>query len=136
MPAASDYADDSVAMQASCQGGAAIVSNQSRYFAPELNLTGQCSESTVSSCGDSEGRASNTASPSQLLPADWNHDLHELSGLVTAILLNAQMLERKLPPYSHLKRPLREVERNVQRSSELLKGLISRYSRAQSLQPM
>jgi hypothetical protein len=136
MRAASGCVADSVAMQASCESGAAIVPNRPHCFAPDLNLTGQRSESTVSSCGDSEGHASNTASPSQLLPADWNQDLYELCGLVTGILLNAQLLEWKLPPYSHLKRPLREVERNAQRSSELLKGLISRYSHAHSLQRM
>jgi hypothetical protein len=136
MRAASGCVADSVARQASCQGGAAIVPSRPHCFAPDLNLTGQRSESTVSSCGDSEGRANDTASPSQLLPADWKQDLYELCGLVTGILLNAQLLEWKLPPYSHLKRPLREVERNARRSSELLKGLISRYSHAHSLQRM
>src|ERR1700757_3968564 len=83
-------------------------------------------EAMASSCGDSEGHAGETACPSQL-PGDGCSDLlHELSNLMTGVLLNAQMLEWKLPPYSHLKRPVREVARSAQRSGELMKRLLSR----------
>jgi hypothetical protein len=50
--------------------------------------------------------------------------LHELANTTTAVLMNAQVLGWKLPPYSHLKRPLREIERNAQRGSELMKRLL------------
>ena len=40
--------------------------------------------------------------------------------------MNAQVLGWKLPPYSRLKRPLREIERNAQRGSELMKCLLRR----------
>jgi hypothetical protein len=79
-----------------------------------------------SSCGDSEGRAGETVCPSQLPGGGCPELLHELSNLMTGVLLNAQMLEWKLPPYSHLKRPVREVARNAQRSSELMKALLRR----------
>jgi hypothetical protein len=83
---------------------------------------GPC-EAMTSSCGDHEGHVSGTACPSQQ-PADGCFGLvHELSNLMTSVLLNAQMLEWKLPPYSHLKRPVREVARNAQRASELMRRL-------------
>jgi hypothetical protein len=43
---------------------------------------------------------------------------------MTSVLTNAQMLGWKLPPYSHLKRPVRQVERSAQRGAELLKCLM------------
>ena len=52
--------------------------------------------------------------------------VHELAKTTTAVLMNAQMLGWKLPPYSRLKRPLREIERNAQRGSELMKCLLRR----------
>ena len=83
-----------------------------------LNQASAMCEAMGSSCGDSEGCVSDTACPSRLSVL-----LHELSNLLTGILLNAQMLEWKLPPYSHLKRPVREMTRNAQRGSELMKRL-------------
>lgn len=63
-------------------------------------------------------------------PRAFNGDcadlLHELANTTTAVLMNAQVLGWKLPPYSHLKRPLREIERNAQRGSELMKCLLRR----------
>ena len=38
--------------------------------------------------------------------------------------MHAQMLEWKLPPYSHLKRTVRELERNSRRAGELVKALV------------
>jgi hypothetical protein len=52
--------------------------------------------------------------------------VHELANTTTAVLMNAQVLGWKLPPYSRLKRPLREIERNAQRGSELMKCLLRR----------
>jgi len=82
-------------------------------------------QAMVSSCGDSEGRAGHAACPSQPCAA-CAELIHELSNLMTAVLMHAQVLEWKLPPYSHLKRPVREVERNAQRGGELLKRLMRR----------
>ena len=54
--------------------------------------------------------------------------VHELANTTTVVLMNAQVLAWKLPPYSRLKRPLREIERNAQRGGELMKRLLSRLA--------
>jgi len=77
-----------------------------------------------SSCGDCEGRVNDAACPSQMRSSDCGLLLHDLSNLVTGILLNIQLLGSKLPRYSHLKRPVREAERNAQRTAEVLKCLM------------
>src|SRR5271165_4132518 len=88
------------------------------------------SEAKSSSCGDREGRVSDMARP--LPGAEGPPELlHELSNLMTTVLLNAQMLEWKLPPYSHLKRPVHEVARNAQRAAELMRRLQQRWSEAE-----
>ena len=43
---------------------------------------------------------------------------------MTAVLINAQVLEWKLPPYSRVKRAVREIERHAQRSAALLQRLL------------
>jgi len=53
--------------------------------------------------------------------------LHELANAVTAVLINAQVLDWKLPPYSRLKRPVREIERHAQRGGALLKRLLRQF---------
>jgi hypothetical protein len=47
--------------------------------------------------------------------------LHKLANVLTATLLNAQMLSWKVPPHSRMKRTVREMERNTQLSVELLR---------------
>ncbi len=79
-----------------------------------------------SSCGDDEGHAEEKACPSFSGCEDCGEVLHELANLMTGVLVNAQVLGWKLPPYSHVKRPVREVERNAQRGGELLKRLMLR----------
>jgi hypothetical protein len=86
--------------------------------------SGAC-EAVVSSCGD-QGRVLETARPWRLQCGDCEELLQELSHLITGVLTNAQLLAWKLPPYSHLKRSVREMERSAQRSSELLKRLTRR----------
>lgn len=49
--------------------------------------------------------------------------LHKLSNVLTATLLNAQMLSWKVPPYSRMKRTVREMERNAQLGVELMRRL-------------
>jgi hypothetical protein len=53
--------------------------------------------------------------------------LHELANAVTAVLMNAQVLEWKLPPYSRLKRPVREIERHAQCGGALLQRLLHQF---------
>ncbi len=79
-----------------------------------------------SSCGDRKGRDTEATRPLRLQCSDCEELLHTLSNVITAVLMNAQVLEWKLPPYSHLKRPIREIERNTQRGSELVKQLMRR----------
>jgi hypothetical protein len=50
--------------------------------------------------------------------------LHELANSITAVLVHAQVLEWRLPPYSRLKRPVREIERHARRSGALLRRLL------------
>jgi hypothetical protein len=54
--------------------------------------------------------------------------LQQLAKTTTGVLMNAQVLEWKLPPHSHLRRPLREIERNAQRGGELMKSLLRRLT--------
>jgi hypothetical protein len=61
--------------------------------------------------------------------------LHQLANILTSVIMNAQMLEWKLPAYSHLKRPLRELERSAQRGGELVKQLMRRAGEGPADQP-
>ena len=77
----------------------------------------------ISSCGAGEGRDTETLRSSQLRCGNCADLVHELANTMAAVLLNAQLLEWKLPPYSRLRRPVLDVERNAQRGGELLKRL-------------
>ncbi|HEY4931464.1 MAG TPA: hypothetical protein VII23_07825 [Terriglobales bacterium] len=50
--------------------------------------------------------------------------LHGLNNVLASMLLNAQVMEWKLPSYSRSKRYLHEIERNAQRGGELVKRLL------------
>ena len=52
--------------------------------------------------------------------------LHGLNNVLASVLLNAQVMEWKLPSYSRSKRYLHEIERNAQRGGELVKRLLGR----------
>lgn len=79
-----------------------------------------------SSCGDGKGCVAEMAHPLRLQCCDCEELVHQLANVITPILIHAQMLEWKLPPYSHLKRPVRELERNARRAGELLKAMTRR----------
>lgn len=49
--------------------------------------------------------------------------LHGLNNALVSILLNAQVIEWKLPSYSRLKRNVHEVERSAQRGGLLIQRL-------------
>ena len=74
-------------------------------------------------------RESHTGSPRSLQDSCAGDvaTLHELANSITAVLIQAQVLEWKLPPYSRLKRPAREIERHAQRSGALLKRLLRQW---------
>lgn len=78
----------------------------------------------ISSCGAGEERIADAPHSSPLRCSDCAGFVHDLANVVTGISVNAQLLQRKLPPYSRLKRPVVEMERNAQRGGELLKRLL------------
>lgn len=49
--------------------------------------------------------------------------VHGLNNALVSILLNAQVIEWRLPSYSRLKRNIHEVERSAQRGAALVKRL-------------
>ena len=55
------------------------------------------------------------AEPSQIL--------HGLNNMLVSILLNAQVIEWKLPSYSRIRRNVHEIERSAQRGAVLLSRL-------------
>jgi len=75
-----------------------------------------------------EERDSENPRSSRAFNDDCADLVHELANTTTAVLMNAQVLRWKLPPYSHLKRPLREIERNAQRGGELMRQLLGRLA--------
>ena len=58
--------------------------------------------------------------------SDCGAILHGLNNVLAAMLLNAQVLEWKLPSYSRSRRYLHEIERNAQRGGALVKQLLGR----------
>ena len=52
--------------------------------------------------------------------------LHGLNNVLASMLLNAQVMEWKLPSYSRSRRYLHEIERNAQRGGELVRRLLER----------
>jgi hypothetical protein len=50
--------------------------------------------------------------------------LHDLNNAFSGVLMNAQVMECKLPSYSRSKRYIHEIERSAQRGSALVKRLM------------
>jgi len=85
--------------------------------------------SQISSAGQGrEGHDPGNSCSSRAFNGDCAALVHELANTTTAVLMNAQVLGWKLPPYSRLKRPVREIERNAQRGGELMRRLLSRLA--------
>ena len=103
---------------------------QEKPMANQLgHLAIACDDETSQMSSAEQGReecdAGNPRS-SRAFSGDCADLVHELANTTTAVLMNAQVLGWKLPPYSRLKRPLREIERNAQRGGELMKRLLRR----------
>ena len=113
-----------------CGAGAAVAKGFAVYDGAPDEGSEQVCAAMASSCGDSEGCAEHLACPSQLSAGGCSELLNEISNLMTGVLLNAQALEWKLPPYSHLKRPVRGLARSAQRTSELMKTLLRHCTQA------
>lgn len=56
--------------------------------------------------------------------------LHDLNNAFALVLMNAQVMEGKLPSYSRSKRYIHEIERGAQRGGALLKRLLAQLSGA------
>lgn len=54
--------------------------------------------------------------------------LHDLNNAFAVVLLNAQVMECKLPSYSRSKRYIHEIERGAQRGGALLKRLLAQVA--------
>ncbi len=50
--------------------------------------------------------------------------LHELSKVLGGMVMNAQVMQWKLPAYSHSKRYVREIERSAQRGGSMVDQLM------------
>jgi hypothetical protein len=107
-------------------GASGLAENNSRSQAQNSSQDDCQREAIASSCGDGKGCVPEMARPLRLQCGDCEDLVHQLSNLITPILMHAQMLEWRLPPYSHLKRPVRELERNARRAGELLKSMMRR----------
>ncbi len=81
----------------------------------------------VASLGQSSGESAlETSQPSPLATGSCTELLRELHNAFAAVLLNAQVLDGKLPSYSRSKRYIHEIERSAQRGGALLKRFLER----------
>jgi len=90
-------------------------------------LNGNASETMASSSGEGGERDAKAPCSSHAGCSGCADVVHELANAMTAVLINAQVLEWKLPPYSRMKRPVREIERHAQRGGALLKSLLRHF---------
>jgi len=89
-------------------------------------LRGDASKAISSSSGN--GEESHARTPRSSHAGSCCADtLHELANTMTAVLIHIQVLEWKLPPYSRLKRSVREIERHAQSGGALLKRLLQQF---------
>jgi hypothetical protein len=117
--------DDVVAAECPISNGSAA-GNLAGFSAFNLERSVEACEATVSSCDEDGGRDVKAPRSSPLRCSDCGDLMHELSNVMTGVVVNAQLLDWRLPPYSRLKRPVHEIERNAQRAHELLKSLLRR----------
>ena len=70
------------------------------------------------------------------MAADFNElgeILHGINNVLVSIVLNAQIMEWKLPSYSKMRRNTHEIQRSAQRAGVLLKRLSTRKDALGSL---
>jgi hypothetical protein len=93
----------------------------------ELNRSIENRRSPIASTETSTGlNADGAGETARIFDSECAELLHGLNNVFVGMLLNAQVLEWKLPSYSRLKRNLHEIERNAQRGGELVKRLLKR----------
>lgn len=87
----------------------------------------QVEVSRVASLGQSSGESAQLRpQPSPLATEYCVELLQDLSNTFAAVLMNAQVLDGKMPSYSRSKRYVHEIERSAQRGGVLLKRLLER----------
>jgi len=69
-----------------------------------------------------------TAAAPVVEPHEVGEIMHSLNNVLVSIVLNAQIMEWKLPSYSQMRRNTHEIQRSAQRASVLLKRLSARTS--------
>jgi hypothetical protein len=87
-------------------------------------------ERMSSSDGEREAHAMGRACASRVNLTECAGILHDLEHVIAGMLINAQVMEWKLPPYSHAKRYVREIERSAQRGAELVKQVVRKLETA------
>lgn len=89
---------------------------------------GQVETSRVTSLRQLGGEGVQITMPPSPLAADHAVEmLHDLGNAFASVLLNAQVLDGKMPSYSRAKRYVHEIERSAQRGGALLKRLLERF---------
>ena len=122
-----DFRRSDKKMQPSCNTASqtlTAMSDDSDTPIPAIFLRGDASEAMAPGNGgerEARGPRSSHAGPA------LGDTMHALANAVTAVLMNTQVLDWKLPPYSRLKRPVREIERHAQRGGALLKRLLLQF---------
>jgi hypothetical protein len=81
-------------------------------------------EPIISKDGNPDLRVLSGATSSNIGREGWAEILHGLNNVLASMLLNAQVMEWKLPSYSRSRRYLHEIERIAQRGGELVKRLL------------
>lgn len=85
--------------------------------------------------GELTGERAQAAPPPVTLASDYCIEiLHDLNNAFASVLMNAQVLDGKMPSYSRSKRYIHEIERSAQRGGALLKRLLERLPAGPSME--
>jgi len=89
----------------------------------------QIETSRVTSLGQTGGESGQQPPPPLPMATEYCIDiLRDLNNTFAAVLMNAQVLDGKMPSYSRSKRYVHEIERSAQRGGALLKRLLDRLA--------
>ena len=83
---------------------------------------------------ESREQARGVGATANLGDGGMNAALHDLNNVFVSILLNAQVIEWKLPSYSRIRRNVHEVERSAQRGGLLVKRILQQLEASEARQ--